>query len=220
MKPRLLDLFCGAGGCSVGYARAGFDVMGVDIRPQPNYPFEFIQADALAFPLDGFDALHASPPCQHDTTMNNRFPGVAAVHPDLIGPTKDLLRQTGLPFVVENVGGARRKLSHPVRLCGRALGLGVGRHRYFECDGFHALATGCACDGTEIGIYGKLDGRRLWTRANGTELRAARELGQAQRVMGIDWMGWDELREAIPPVFTEHIGHYLMAEINARKAAV
>jgi DNA (cytosine-5)-methyltransferase 1 len=204
----------------------------VDIKPQPHYPFEFMQDDALEVlsALEGrfgeslgslgvFDAIHASPPCQHDTTMSNRFPEAAAQHPDLIAPTKELLRETGLPFVVENVGGARRKLSHPIRLCGRALGIGVGRHRYFECDGFHSLATDCRCDGSEVGIYGKLDGRRLWSRADGTELRAPHTLAQARALMGIDWMEWDEIREAIPPAMTEHIGGYLMVEINARAAA-
>src|SRR6201986_750351 len=115
----------------MGYHRAGFEVVGVDIEPQPNYPFEFVQADALNFAWmwsDAYDAIHASPPCQHDTTMNNRYPDAAARHPDLIGPTKELLRQIGLPFVVETVGGARRKLNHPIVLCARALGCGVARH--------------------------------------------------------------------------------------------
>ena len=218
-RPRLLDLFCGAGGCSVGYHRAGFDVVGVDINPQPHYPFEFVQADALTFDLDGFDVYHASPPCQHDTTMNNRYPDAAMRHPDLIGPTKERLRAVGLPFVVENVGGARRKLNHPIVLCARTLGAGVGRHRWFECDGFHCHATGCRCDGSELAVYGKLDGRRVWTRSNGIDYRAVRTLEQARALMGIDWMDWDEIREAIPPVMTEHIGGYLLAELKARAAA-
>lgn len=226
---RLLDLYCGAGGAGKGYHDAGFEVVGVDIEPQPNYPFTFSQDDALTvlrlLLRDGryrgcsFDAIHASPPCQHDTTMNNRYPNAAARHPDLIGPTKERLQLTGLPFVVENVGGARRKLNHPVVLCARALGCGVARHRWFECDGFHCHATGCRCDGSEVAVYGKLDGRRVWTRSDGTELRAVRTLEQAQEVMGIDWMEWDEIREAIPPVMTEHIGRHLMAELEARAAA-
>jgi len=220
---RLLDLYCGAGGAAMGYHRAGFEVvLGIDIAPQPNYPFPFLQADALQILGGHFpdvDAIHASPPCQHDTTMNNRYPGAAARHPDLIGPTKERLRAIGLPFVIENVGGARRKLNHPIVLCARALGAGVGRHRWFECDGFHCHATGCRCDGSELAVYGKLDGRRVWTRSNGTDYRAVRTLEEARALMGIDWMTWDEIREAIPPVMTEHVGRHLMAELRARAAA-
>lgn len=133
MKPRLLDLFCGAGGCSKGYADAGFYVVGVDVEPQPNYPFRFIQADALEFLREGrwqgFDVIHASPPCQrysaaaeiHDTSER---------HPDLIDPTRALLRATGLPWVMENV--ERAPLETTLRLCGSMFELGVLRHRLFE----------------------------------------------------------------------------------------
>jgi DNA (cytosine-5)-methyltransferase 1 len=218
VRPRLLDLFCGAGGCSVGYHRAGFDVVGVDINPQPNYPYEFHQADAMTYPLDGYDAIHASPPCQAYSTMGQKHAATQAQHPALIGPVRDRLKATGLPYVIENVPGARRELDHPIQLCGRALGLGVGRHRLFECS-FPCFAVQCQCDGTELPVYGKLDGRRVWTRVDGSELRAARTLKQAQDAMGIDWMAWGDLTQAIPPSYTEHIGGYLMAAVTMEQAA-
>jgi DNA (cytosine-5)-methyltransferase 1 len=138
MKPRILDLFCGAGGASAGYARAGFDVVGVDLNPQPRYPFEFHQADALTFPLDGFDAIHASPPCQAYSTMRRGL-WKDREHPDLIAPIRDRLIGADVPYVIENVEGARRLLVNPVLLCGTMFGLGtkegnqLRRHRYFEC---------------------------------------------------------------------------------------
>ena len=146
MRPRLLDLFCGAGGAAMGYHRAGFDVVGVDIRPQPRYPFEFHQADALEFLLDGFDAIHASPPCQAHTALSVMWN--AREHPNLIPETRRLILEIGLPYVIENVVGARRELDHPVEICGAALGLGtathqLARHRLFECS-FPAMVPPCA----------------------------------------------------------------------------
>jgi DNA (cytosine-5)-methyltransferase 1 len=217
-RPRLIDLFCGAGGCSVGYHRAGFDVVGVDIDPHPDYPFEFHQADALEFPLEGFDAIHASPPCQAYSTMGQKHAETQAAHPALVAPIRGRLRAAGVPYVIENVMGARRELDHPIMLCGRALGLGVARHRLFECS-FACFATQCACRGDELPVYGKLDGRRVWTRTDGSELRAARTLEQASEAMGIDWMVWDDLTQAIPPAYTEHVGHYLMAALTPQEAA-
>jgi DNA (cytosine-5)-methyltransferase 1 len=218
MRPRLLDLFCGAGGAAMGYHRAGFDVVGVDIKPQPHYPFEFIQADALEYPLEGFDAIHASPPCQGYTTMNGRY---GSVSPRLIADVRRVLETAALaghPYVIENVLGAHSQMVEPVELCGASFGLSVRRHRLFECN-FPVMRLACACQGDELPVYGKLDGRRLWTRRDGTELRAAATLEEAQTSMGIDWMDWDELREAIPPAYTEHIGHYLMAELRQKAAA-
>lgn len=113
-KPRLLDLFCGAGGAAAGYHRAGFDVVGVDINPQPNYPFEFHQADAMTFPLDGFDAIHASPPCQRYSRMSTSRPTLAATYPDLVAPIRERIERG--PYVIENVPGA--PLVDPLVLCG------------------------------------------------------------------------------------------------------
>src|SRR5688500_4187308 len=119
---RLLDLFCGAGGCSEGYHRAGFEVVGVDLKAQKNYPFEFIQADALDYPLDGFDVIHASPPCQAYSVLRRANPD--AEYADLIEPTRAKLQASGLPWIIENVPGA--PLAQSITLCGSMFGLGAG----------------------------------------------------------------------------------------------
>jgi DNA (cytosine-5)-methyltransferase 1 len=231
-KPRLLDLFCGAGGVAKGYQRAGFYVVGVDIEPQPNYcGDEFHQADALkvlarllrgeewnGYALADFTVVHASPPCQGYTSMNRRFPETRAQHPRLIAPTRELLCETDLPYVIENVPAARDALVNPTQLCGSSFGLKAHRHRLFETS-FPFLALQCAHNGSGAAVYGKLDGRRLWTRTDGSELRAVSTLEEAQEAMGIDWMIWDELREAISPAMTELIGHQLMQHIRAEQAA-
>ena len=134
MKPRLLDLFSGAGGCSRGYADAGFEVVGVDIVPQKNYPYEFHQADALTFPLDGFDVIHASPPCQHFTNMLNWDESKKDAHPDYIDSIRQRLQATGKPYIIENVPGA--PVERMIMLCGAMFGLRVYRHRYFESNVF------------------------------------------------------------------------------------
>jgi DNA (cytosine-5)-methyltransferase 1 len=138
VRPRILDLFCGAGGAGMGYHRAGFDVVGVDLAPQPHYPFEFSQSDALAwldYPLTlglRFDAIHASPPCQAYSAMSACRPGLADQYPDLVAPTRELLEATGLPYVIENV--PRAPLRDPVTLCGHMFGLPLYRHRLFEAN--------------------------------------------------------------------------------------
>lgn len=218
MKPRLLDLFCGAGGAAMGYQRAGFDVVGVDNRPQPHYPFEFIQADALEFVREhgaGFDAIHASPPCQAYTIMRNvnRAQGrVKRQHPMLIGETRTALEATGKPWVIENVQGA--PLQTQVIMCGHSLGLTkLARHRHFESNIIlfcppctHRRVAGL------IGVYGqKPDGRRVGpTNKAYLSTWAASSIAEASAAMGIDWMTWEELREAIPPSYTEYIGRQLM----------
>src|SRR5574337_283544 len=134
-KPRLLDLFCGAGGAAMGYSRAGFEVTGVDLNPQPHYPFPFIQADALDYVASHgwqYDAIHASPPCQHFSQVTPD----KAKHPDLIPITRYWLRTLGKPYIIENVGGARKALDNPFMLCGAQFGLKVYRHRFFESNVF------------------------------------------------------------------------------------
>ena len=211
-RPRLLDLFCGAGGAAMGYHRAGFDVVGVDIEHHADYPFEFHQADALTFPLDGFDAIHASPPCQGFTTMSNRHRGnggIADSHPNLIAGMRLRMSMAGVPYVIENVPGARRELIDPIILTGGMFGLGVERPRLFESNIPLATPPKAKCH-NPVGVYGKLDGRRLFTRKDGTMQRAARTLTEGSTAMGIDWMQWHDLTESIPPAYTEHIGRQLI----------
>ena len=203
-KYRLLDLFCGAGGCSMGYHRAGFEVVGVDINPQPRYPFEFHQADAMTFPLDGFDVIHASPPCQGYTTMNNRW---GSDSPLLIAETRK--RLAGRTYIIENVCGAKNELINPIRLSGELFGLRVHRPRLFEINPWILSFQLPPRQENPVAVYGKHDQRRLWTRTDGSELRCA-TLEDALPAMGIDWMEWDELKEAIPPAYTEWIGKQLM----------
>lgn len=225
---RLLDLFCGAGGAAVGYARAGFEVVGVDLVSQPNYPFKFYRGDARVhmailfrgeeigtWRLRDFDAIHASPPCQAYTNMNRRWAESRAARPALIAETREALQQSGLPWVIENVSGAVSELRNPIQLCGRSLGLPIHRHRLFEAN-FSVMAPPCTGGRDPFGVYGKLDGRRLWTRTDGSELRAARTLEEAQEAMGMPWADWDGIREAIPPAMTEHLGHYLLNHIRAQ----
>jgi DNA (cytosine-5)-methyltransferase 1 len=211
---RLLDLYCCEGGAGTGYARAGFDVLGVDLEPQPNYPFEFVQADAIEYVREHgheFDAIHASPPCQAYTTMGNRHRGD---WPDLIGPTRDALEETGRPYVIENVVGARRELRHPILLHGGIFGLGVDRPRLFELNWPLAVMPIGPKVRNPIGVYGKApDGRRLFDRADGTIQRAARGVDEARDAMGMPWASWNGLREAIPPAYTEWIGTQLLEAI-------
>lgn len=219
MKPRLLDLFCGAGGCSVGYARAGFDVVGVDIEPHPDYPFALMVEDALKVLgrpryLAKFDVIHASPPCQARTTMSNRWRGkggAADRHVNLIPEVRDALVQWGAPYVIENVPGARRDLRHPITLHGGMFGLGVYRPRLFESN-VGLMAYTAPAPVNPVGVYGaKPDGRRLMTRADGSEQRAARSLEEAQQAMGTPWMtDFRDIAESIPPAYTEYLGGQLL----------
>lgn len=221
MRPRLLDLFCGAGGAAVGYHRAGFDVVGVDINPQPHYPFEFHQGDALLISdsdIRQFDAVHASPPCQAHTTMSNRWRGAggkADGHVDRIAVTR--LHIHGLPYVIENVPGARKFLIEPITLTGGMFKLGVHRPRLFESNMplYAPPKAGAPRDG--IGVYGKQpDGRRLWTRRDGSTQRAAASVAEAQQAMGMDWCpDWRGIAEAIPPAYTEWIGAQLLEAVRA-----
>src|SRR3990167_3259097 len=135
--PRLLDLFCGAGGSAVGYSRAGFDdIVGVDNRPMPRYPFTFVQADALEYVAEHgreFDAIHASPPCQGYSVMRNLPWLKAKEYPLLIEPTRELLEAFGKPWIIENVMGAKLRAGW---LCGTMFDLPIFGHRYFESRGW------------------------------------------------------------------------------------
>ena len=197
----------------MGYSQAGFtEILGVDIMPQPNYPFTFVQGDALAPPveLDGFDLIHASPPCQAYTTMNNRW---GSDSPDLIGDTRQLLIHNAVRYVIENVSGALRQLHNPLELVGGMFGLGVHRPRLFEYGGWWSLVPPKPARQLDpVAVYGKQDGRRLWTRADGSEHRVG-NLETASVAMDIDWMTWDEIREAIPPAYTKFIGEAFLAQL-------
>ena len=227
---KALDLFCGAGGASMGLYRAGFDVTGVDIRPQPRYPFRFVQADALRPPFDlrQFDLIWASPPCQAYTQVSARWRGKgtrADMHVDLIGQTRDLLVNSAVPYVIENVVGARRKMTPTLLLHGGMFGLGVHRPRLFECSMF-ILTPQARSTKWPIGVYGtKPDGRTTYRyRNNGNYkgkslIRAAKSIEEAREAMDIDWMTWDEIREAIPPVYAEFIGRAAVNWLQPLEAA-
>jgi DNA (cytosine-5)-methyltransferase 1 len=216
-RPRILDLFCGGGGAAMGYHRAGFDVVGVDIKPQPNYPFRFIPADALLFVRDrigwgwdglgGIDAIHASPPCQAYTKAQ-RLQG--REHPDLIVPTRGLLKASGLPYVIENVPGA--PLIDPVVLEGQMFPeLRTHRPRWFECSfpvDVPFLRGPRPGPQVKMGRQPKGD---EWIQVVGHFASMA----QARRAMGIDWMTRDELSQAIPPAYCELIGRSLLEHLEA-----
>lgn len=216
MKPRLLDLFCGGGGAAMGYHRAGFDVVGVDIQRQGNYPFTFWRADAIqvlrTILADGspFDAIHASPPCQAYTRKAATW-GRARVndiqHPDLLGPTRELLNQAGVPYVIENVPGA--PINAQLMLCGSMFGLRIQKHRLFEGNWSMPFAP-TTCDHSDL--------YNPWQGAG----RSAQKLRDAQ---GIDWLpisggasrkaGYTgDLFNAIPPAYTEWIGQRLFASLE------
>lgn len=204
-RPRLLDLFCGAGGAAMGYYRAGFDVVGVDIKPQPRYPFEFHQADALDYCAEHgheYDAIHASPPCQDYSPLRARQNGKR--YPDLYAPVKAGLLASGRPYIIENVPNS--PLKDYITLCGGMFGLRTYRHRRFECSFLilqpphprHIARTSTKKRrvdfdaGMHISITGDVGS---W-------------LGPA--CMGIDWMTGNELSQAIPPAYTEFIGRQLI----------
>lgn len=228
-RPRLLDLFCGAGGAAMGYSRAGFEVVGVDIKPQPNYPFRFIQGDALE-ELDCqrwrfYDAIHASPPCQRYSRMT-RVRGNPDEHPDLVGPIRDLLRQTDVPYVIENVVGS--PLENPIKLCGSSLGLGahcrdgkwrqLRRHRLFEAN-FDLMAPPCSHQGEPVGVYGNGGGQQKTVWNGGLNRGYMATKAEAEEALGIDWMIKVELSNSVPPAYTEFIGKQLMAHLKATVAA-
>jgi DNA (cytosine-5)-methyltransferase 1 len=217
-KPRLLDLFCCAGGAGAGYASAGFEVVGVDISPQPNYPFAFLQTDALSLDpkfIGTFDAIHASPPCQSysDLAKRNRN---ADAWPRLIEPVREILANSNLPYVIENVEGA--PLNNPIILCGTMFrGLRVIRHRLFESNfpiltPKHSKHPLVHTFDKRKSHYGKTNDMVDFVQVTGggnCTIAAARD------AMQIDWMTKNELNEAIPPAYTRFIGKQLLAYLVA-----
>lgn len=228
-SPRLLDLFCGAGGAAMGYHRAGFEVVGVDIEPQPDYPFKFIQGDARAAQdlilsrWDLIDAIHASPPCQAHSALTKGTNGGRS-YPDLIDEARVVIgswigsRPAGstCPSVIENVAGA--PIEKDLMLCGEMFGLGVIRHRYFEVNGWtvdqpHHPAHRGRVRGWRHGEY--FDGPYLAVHGEGGGKGSVSEW---QTAMGIDWTDTRKsIAEAIPPAYTRWIGTQLLEHL--RRAA-
>lgn len=214
-KPRLLDLFCKAGGAGEGYARAGFDVLGIDIEPQPHNPHPFIQADAMGLGirfLQSFDVIHASPPCQAYSQAHRIRD---RKHPDLIEPLRNMLLASGVPYVIENVPGSPLRFNQTIFLCGSMFPeLRVYRHRKFETSIIlhqphhpphmapQVKMGRPIAQGDFIQVVGNFSG-----------------VAHAREAMGIDWMTRDELREAIPPAFTQYIGTELLRHLKRREAA-
>lgn len=224
-RPRILDLYCGAGGAGDGYRRAGFDVVGVDHEPQPSYPFGFRQADAIGVMdalLDGqsvegvgrlqdFVALHGSPPCQAFTVYGNNSKHVRSDHPNLIPATRRRFQDSELLYVIENVPGA--PLMNPVQLCGTSFPpLEVRRHRLFESN-FPIAEVPCNHKRLTVRKYpGSSNRPNGRTVCNIGEWRVPLEI---QRVaIDIDWMSVPELSQAVPPPYTQHIGECLLREID------
>jgi DNA (cytosine-5)-methyltransferase 1 len=210
-KLKALDLFCGAGGAGAGLHQAGFDVTGVDIKLQPRYPFAFIQADALTFPLHGYDFIWASPPCQGYTALRHA-PGTRGA-PQLIEQVRDRMPKA-IPWCIENVEDAAWAMRDPILLCGSMFGLGAQgcrtqRHRLFECS-FPIKQPDCRHDHRPvIGVYGGHARKRAKSAGGrGTQdvWRGGHKAAAAE-AMGIDWMTLDELSEAIPPAYAKFIAH-------------
>jgi len=210
---RLLDLFCGAGGAGMGYHRAGFEVVGVDIEPQPRYPFEFHQADALEYAAEHgheFDAIHASPPCQGYSRMRHLPWLKGRVYPLLIEPTRELLQGIGKPWVIENVSDAPL---NGAELCGLALGLPLIRHRRFESS---ILLLFPPCPGHPIVFSGS---RTMRQRGKGAGVMGVLPGVSPQDALGIDWMTAREMRQAVPPAYTLFIGQQLLEAIRLTRCS-
>lgn len=205
-KPKLLDLFCCAGGAGMGYHLAGFDVVGVDIKPRPRYPFKFYQGDALEFVKhfgEEFDAIHASPPCQA-FSVSRVIRGND--HPDLVDPTRQALIDTGKPWVIENVEGS--PLKNPTMLCGAMFGLRTYRHRLFETS-FYLPAPAHPEHTAPTAKMGRpvKDGEFMTIVGNFTGAELARE------ILGTPWMTRDEMSQSIPPAYSEYVGRHLLAQV-------
>lgn len=207
--PVLLDLFCGAGGCSKGYVDAGFKVVGVDNKCQKNYPYEFIQADALEYVREcghEYDVIHASPPCQAYTSIavwKDRE------YPDMIAEVRESLKATGKPYIIENVPGA--PLINPIMLCGTMFGLNVIRHRLFECNPEIWFPPAICNHHRQVVKHGR-------PPEHGKHFAAVTghfsDVEYAKESMGINWMGQHELAQAIPPAYTKFIGEHLKKNLT------
>lgn len=208
---RLLDAYSGAGGAGRGYADAGFEVVGVDIKPQPRYPFEFHQGDAIAFIAEHgheFDVIHASPPCQAYSVASQAQRNAGKEYPDLLAPTRDALMQVGRPWIIENVPGAPMRADF--KLCGCQFGLDLRRERWFETSwrGFQ-LVPPCHHPYPVPSVVGR--GTPSWVRE---KLGYNPTIKHYRAAMGINWMNRDELSLAIPPAYTRYLGEHLAAHLD------
>lgn len=217
---RLLDLFCGAGGAAMGYHRTGFtDIVGVDIKPQPRYPFTFVQGDALEYVAEHgreFDAIHASPPCQAYSVASNVHKNAGKVYPGLLAVTRSLCIASDRPYVIENVPLAPFR-GHVLTLCGVMFDLPIFRHRGFECSTMVLASQHPSHEGKRIGegYYSIAGGAGRW-KSWGTVHRNVTKGTRSEwrQAMGIDWMTRYELTQAIPPAYTELIGRQLIKALS------
>lgn len=211
-RPRLLDLFCGAGGAAMGYHRAGFDVVGVDINPQPRYPFEFHQDDVFNYlsvaPWD-WDAVHASPPCQDHTTIGPRIDHGTGW---MLDATRQVLAQIGLPWVIENVGAAAMRADF--LLCGSMFGLRTYRHRRFELDPRIPQLLALPPHPRHRTLTSRNKRRSHFAQGFNMTITGDVDLDVASACLGIDWMDAREIVQAIPPAYTEYIGRQLMEYLS------
>lgn len=223
-KPLLLDTFCKAGGTSMGYHRAGFEVVGVDIEPQKRYPFEFHQADAIEFIKKygkDFDVIAGSPPCQDYTPLKAL---TGKTYPRLIRATREAMQVTGKPYIIENVKGARFELDNPIMLCGTMFGLRVIRHRYFECSPAiwwppaqcQHIGKVAPTNWEEKLKEGWKSGQSMFNIWNYITVVGQNNITvkDASIAMDIDWMTRDELNQAIPPAYTEWLGKEIRRILN------
>lgn len=203
---KALDLFCGAGGASWGLHLAGFDVTGVDICPQPNYPFKFVQADALAYPLDGYDLIWASPVCKRwsSATATSK---TKHLWPDQIAPVRERLEAWGEPYIIENVAGA--PLRNPVMLCGHQFGLKVYRHRLFESNILLLVPWHLPHPEPPVKM-----GRPPSEGGYMNPVGNFSGVPYARKAMGISWMGQKELAQAIPPAYSEYLGRQVIEQLR------
>lgn len=215
-RPKLLDLFCCAGGAAMGYYRAGFDVVGIDINPQPRYPFPFIQADVTTLDqrfLRWFDAIHASPPCQNYSPLKALSPEKS--YPDLVDFTRALLDGSGVPYIIENVMSAPLVKERSIVLCGDMFGLRTYRHRRFES----RLPLVAPPHPKHIKLTATKQRKARW--AEGWHVSITGDVGTyvGPEAMGIDWMSGNELCEAIPPAYTQYLGGQMLRHLAMQRAA-
>jgi DNA (cytosine-5)-methyltransferase 1 len=233
-RPLMIDCCSCAGGAAMGYWQSGFEVIGFDIKSQPNYPFQFFQGDAATLcPFwlgDVADAVHWSPPCQFYSITRHRT-GMGDAHPALIEPAREIRELAGIPYVIENVEAARWALRNPIKLCGSSFGLRVRRHRLFESNVFieqpecdHAWQDDLPCYRVYVGKE-RTNGKG-WKSTGvmpvfgGNQLVGGGQLAQASIAMGINWMTDEEINESLPPAYTRHIGNHLIKVLKPKVTTI